>query len=144
MPKKATRKRSKKSARKKAARRAIPKPELADSSESFSDSLVKLGNEKIAAILQYFFPIGLIWFLVDEKIKKSGLVKFHLKQSLVLVITYTIWRIICELLWFIVGPIGWIVQLGLVVLAVVGIINAYKGKKKEVPLLGSFSKHFKF
>ena len=39
---------------------------------------------KICAILAWFFPIGLIWYLVDENMKKNKFVGFHVKQSLVL------------------------------------------------------------
>ena len=101
-------------------------------------------KERLAATLQYFFPIGLVWYLSDGKVKSSKLVKFHLKQSLVLVALYALWRIICEILWRIVGSFGWVVNTALVVLAVVGVINAHKGKLEEVPVVGKLSKHLKF
>lgn len=42
-------------------------------------------NEKACAILSYLV-VGIIWYLLDEKLKNNSLVKFHVKQSLVLII----------------------------------------------------------
>lgn len=148
--KKATKKASTKKATKKAApRKKTPKKKTARRTETFDDShgdqyIKGLANNRLVAMLQYFFPLGLIWYLVDEKMKKDMFVKFHLKQSLVVLAGYIAWRIICELLWVIVGSFGWAVNLFLAILAIVGIIHAYKGEEKRVPLIGGFSRYLKF
>jgi len=38
---------------------------------------------KACAILAYFF-VGIIWFFVDEKLKKNEFAKFHAKQAMIL------------------------------------------------------------
>ena len=47
--------------------------------------MAKDDNSKLVAILSYFL-VGVIWYLVDEKVKKSPLAKFHVKQALNLMI----------------------------------------------------------
>ena len=110
------------------------------SSTSSSDAAQ---NQKICAILQYFFPIGLIWWLVDEQMKKNSFVKFHLKQSLVLVVLSVALNIIFTIMPFLM-LIGWIVHIAIFVLWILGLINAVNGKEKEVPIVGKFTSYFKF
>ena len=100
-------------------------------------------NSKVCAILQYFFPIGQIWYLVDDEMKNDKRVKFHLKQSLVLVLTSVALNIVFSILPFLYF-IAWILQLGLFVLWVIGLINAIKDEEKDVPLIGQLAKHFTF
>ena len=100
-------------------------------------------NSKICAILAYLL-VGIIWYFVDEKLKKDAFVKFHVKQGLVLLITGVVVSIVLT----IIPIIGWILlpiaQLIMLVLAILGIINAANGKKAEVPLIGQFGKKFKW
>ena len=104
----------------------------------------KVKNEKIVSILLYLIPIvGIIWYFADEKMKKSSLAKFHLKQVLILIIA-----------WFIIGFVGIIPILGwlvgivgsifLFVVWIIGLINAINTKEKELPLIGQFAKKLDF
>ena len=45
---------------------------------------------------------------------------------------------------FFLWPVIGIINLALLVLAIIGIINAVNKKEKELPLVGSFAKHFNF
>ena len=45
----------------------------------------EIDDGKLCAVLSYFV-IGIIWFLVDEKMKKNSYVSFHVKQAIVLLI----------------------------------------------------------
>lgn len=100
---------------------------------------------KICAILAWFFPIGLIWFFVDENMKKNKFAEFHVKQSLVLAIAAIIINvagtIIPVLGWFIILPIG---NLLVFVFFIIGLIKAIQGEEKELPIIGKFGEKFKF
>lgn len=123
MAKKASKKTSKKSARK--------------------ETTQEIENEKICTILMYIFPIGQIWYLADESMKKSMLAKFHLKQSLVLIIAYVALHIIFAIIPFL-WLIGWILILALFVLWIFGLIFAIQGEKKDIPVIGKFANKFTF
>jgi uncharacterized membrane protein len=100
------------------------------------------GNEKLCAILSYLI-IGIIWYLADEKMKKSETVKFHVKQGLVLliaeIINGAIWSI--PILGWIIAPI---INIGLIIILIIGIINAASNQEKELPIIGKFAENFKF
>ncbi len=111
----------------------------------------KAENATTCAALSYIL-IGIIWYFVDEKLKKNAFVKFHVKQGLVLLIAGIAWQIA----WGIVGSIllvvsmfvlAPIVSLGFyvpLVWAIIGIIKAVNGKQAELPVIGSYAKIFKF
>lgn len=82
------------------------------------------------AVLSYLGILVLIPLLTDAK--KDPFVKFHIKQGLVLLIADIVASFI---IW--VPFIGWILWLGIVVLLIIGIINAANGQEKELPVIGS-------
>ncbi|MCK5025501.1 MAG: DUF4870 domain-containing protein [Nanoarchaeota archaeon] len=100
---------------------------------------------KICAILAWFFPIGLIWFFVDENMKKNKFAEFHVKQSLVLAIVAIIINVVGTIIpvlgWFIILPIG---NLLVFVFFIIGLIKAIQGEEKELPIIGKFGEKFKF
>lgn len=102
-------------------------------------------NGKVCAILAWIFPIGLIWYLVDEKMKKNKFAGFHVKQSLILFIAAVIINVIGSIIpvlgWFIILPIG---NLIVFVFFLIGIIKAIQGEEKELPVIGKFGEKFKF
>ncbi len=102
----------------------------------------EIGNEKLCAILSYIL-IGIIWYFVDEKMKKSKFAKFHAKQGLVLFIADLIVYVVV-----IIPFIGWIIAqilwLVILILLIIGIVNAANNKEKELPIIGSFASNFKF
>lgn len=89
------------------------------------------------------FLVGLIWYLVDDEIKKNKFAKFHFKQSLVLIIAYIICLAGANILFFIpflrsaVGIVGF-------VLAIIGVVNVVNKEQKELPVIGTFAEKFKF
>ncbi len=96
-----------------------------------------ISENKLCAILAYLL-LGIVWYFADEDKKKDEFTKFHVKQAIVLMIVS------------IAGSIGlgmtlilaWLIplyQIAIFVLVVIGIYNAYSGKKEELPIIGKFS-----
>ena len=116
-------------------------------------------NGKLCAILTWFLPlVGLIWYFADDKMRKNKFAGFHLKQVLVLVIVSLVINIgalivggilaFIPILGWIVGILLWIlvsiVNVAIFVFWVMGLISAFQGKEKELPLIGKFGKKFTF
>ncbi|MDR2119252.1 MAG: DUF4870 domain-containing protein [Tannerella sp.] len=95
-------------------------------------------DNKIFGILAYF---GILFLVPLLAAKESPFARFHANQGLILFILYVIVIIVGAILGIIPvigGIIGLVLYLGLFVLAILGIINAAKGEKKELPLIGKF------
>ncbi len=103
----------------------------------------KSDDSKICAVLAYIL-FGVIWYFVDENMKKSKFVKFHVQQALVLLLLSVavnfIGAIIPILGWIIILPIG---NLIVFVLWVMGIYYALTDKEKELPIIGKYGKKLK-
>lgn len=99
-------------------------------------------NIKLCALLSYLL-VGIIWFFADEKIRKSDYVKYHVKQGIVLFIAWLIVSVIWQIPVFgkVVAPI---LDIILIVLLVIGIINALNMQKKQLPIVGGFAEKFNF
>lgn len=98
------------------------------------------------AVLAYFGILVLIPILAA---KESKFARFHANQGLILLITgvaYSIFvqvviKIVAFISYALTGIVG--IALGLawlllLVLAIIGIINAVKGEFKQLPLIGQF------
>lgn len=87
----------------------------------------------IVAYIIFFVPL-----LTDAK--DDPFVKYHVKQGMVLAITAVLVSIISTFFWrFFLGWIFWIVDLGLIILWILGIMNASSGKKEPLPVIGQFA-----
>jgi uncharacterized membrane protein len=103
-------------------------------------------NGKNAAIVSYFWFIGwLIAYFAMYKDNQTELSRYHLKQTLLfhLVSTVLSWALSLLLipLFFSTGFGGGyyiirIIQIGLFVLWIIGLIAAIQGEKKPIPLIG--------
>lgn len=96
-------------------------------------------NTGMAAIAYIVFFIPLL-----TEYKNDPFVKYHTKQGIVLFIAGVI-------VWFIgqvIPVIGWFVapllSIAVLVLAIMGIINAVNGAEKQLPLIGQFADQLKF
>ena len=97
----------------------------------------------LMGILSYLGPLVLIPFLTS---KEQPFVKFHIKQGLVV--------LSIEIIVFLLGmaiPWQWtlfmllrLVNLGTLILSIIGIVNVVEKREKELPLVGGFSKYFTF
>jgi uncharacterized membrane protein len=116
-----------------------------------SSSASDKSNEKICAILSYLF-IGLIWYMIDEKIKKSSFVKYHVKQGLVLLIAAIIYSVIISIIFVplmmlslgLFWPLIQLLNLVPWIFIILGIINAVNDKEKELPIIGKFAEKLNF
>lgn len=99
-----------------------------------------MGKEKNTsmAVLCYLGLLVLIPLLTDAK--NEPFVKFHIKQGLVLLISGVIVSAVMVLPIFgrIVGSVAWLVVL---VLIVIGALNALGGKEEELPIIGQYGKN---
>ena len=95
-------------------------------------------KNKMMAIVGYIIPILFFVPLVGEG-KNSRYAKFHSNQQLVLLIAAIAVNVVGGIIpfigWFILLPIGTII---VIVLAIMGIINASKGEMKKLPIIGGF------
>lgn len=96
-------------------------------------------KNKVMAIVGYIIPLLFFIPLVTEEGKKSPFAKFHANQQLNLLLAVVIVNIVGGIIpflgWFIILPLGTIF---LIVIAIMGIMNAAKGVMKELPLIGGF------
>lgn len=96
-------------------------------------------KNKLMAIIGYIIPILFFIPLLNEESKKSPFAKFHANQQLVLLISAIAVNIVGTIIpilgWFIILPIGSVI---LLVVAIIGIINAAKGEMKKLPIIGGF------
>jgi uncharacterized membrane protein len=102
-------------------------------------------NETILAMLAYpIFIVSLIWYVLDEDMKKKKECKYHLEQGFIL---FILWILVTQVTPFIpfigsvIATIGWLI---VVILMVLGIINASKGKKEPLPIIGHFADKVNF
>lgn len=96
-------------------------------------------KNKLMAIIGYIIPLLFFIPLLSDETKNSPFAKFHANQQLVLLIAAVIVNIAGTIIpfigWFLILPIGCI---ALLVIAIMGIINASKGEMKRLPLIGGF------
>lgn len=94
----------------------------------------------LMAVLAY---IGFLVIVSYISAKDDAFVKFHIKQGLVLFsIEVIVWLLGTAMTsWWVFLNI---INIGLLVLSIVGIVNAAKGKQKELPIVGDFAKYFTF
>lgn len=93
---------------------------------------------KTMAIISYIFtPIGLLIAYLMNNDKKNPFAQFHIGQSVRLAIlgaaNYALDRILPYSMDFITSIIG----LGILVLMILGIVNAANGKLQKLPIIGT-------
>ncbi|TAN33576.1 hypothetical protein EPN28_02065 [Patescibacteria group bacterium] len=90
----------------------------------------------VVAYLIFFVPL-----LTDAK--NDPFVKYHVKQGLTLFLGWVVTWIIA-MIPFIGWVVGWLASIGLLILLILGIMNALGGKQEPLPLLGQYGEKFKF
>jgi len=91
-------------------------------------------NNKVMAVLCYIWILWLVPLLTDAK--NDPFVKFHINQGIILTIgSAIIW--ILGYIPIIGGIISWAGGIALLVLAIIGIINAVNMEEKPLPVIGT-------
>lgn len=104
--------------------------------EEIKQDVKKVDNKKIMAAIAYilfFIPL-----LTEDK--NDPFVKYHVKQGLLIFIGWAIIMLIGPLLYGIIK----LLNLCLIILMVIGIVNAVNGKETPLPIVGKFADYFKF
>lgn len=98
----------------------------------------------VLILLWLIWPVGLIWYLVDEKMKNNSFIKYHFKQWLVALIVMFAASFIAGILSVVL--IGLLLYPVIMVLGLVwmvqGIMFALKGERKELWLIGKYGEQF--
>jgi len=97
---------------------------------------------KTIAIISYITIIGLIIAFIMNQNKKNYFASFHIRQAIGIAALQLVISMINRNLNL--GMIENLLGLGVIVLAVIGIIGAVQGQEKKIPLLGDqFQEWFK-
>ncbi len=86
--------------------------------------------EKVVAVVSYFTVLGWLIAVVIYGKHKSSFARFHLRQSLGLVITAAVLSFI--------PLIGWVLNIGVAVVWLIAIFNTFIGQQYIVPIIGEF------
>ncbi|MFI5357813.1 MAG: hypothetical protein ACHQ4G_10800, partial [Opitutales bacterium] len=70
--------------------------------------------------------------------KDSKYARFHAYQGVSLFLTWVIVDLLGRFLPADLSGLGWILSFGVLALAVVGVLNAYHGHARPLPLIGGF------
>ena len=89
-------------------------------------------NNKLFCVLCYFCPLWLVGLLAAPNEPE---VRFHVNQGIVLSIGWAA-VIIINIIPILGQIISFIGGIFILVLAIMGIVNASKGEQKELPLIG--------
>ena len=92
-------------------------------------------SNKVMALLAYIWILFLVPLLAA---KESKYAQYHAYQGVALFIT---WVLVNTLGWFLpytLSGLTTIASLGVLALAVIGMMNAYQGKVKPLPIIGKF------
>ncbi|RQO70826.1 import component protein [Pedobacter sp. KBW06] len=104
-------------------------------------------NNKTLSIVSYITLIGWLIAYFNGKEKADSLLKYHLRQALGLAIVSIIFNVILTIVATIVPALSFLGIAGLVILVlwIMGIINAANGAEKPTPLVGKmFENKFAF
>ena len=93
---------------------------------------VKQSDSNLMAALGYVGILSVVMLLVK---KDDSYVKFHSKQGLVLFIAAFLG---------VIPVVGWIVSIAVLIMAIMGFVNALQGKQTKLPVIGDLAEKFNF
>ena len=114
---------------------------MEENNENTQTTASNENDDKVIGILSY---LGILWIIayIMYGNKKSENNLFHIRQGLGLFIAWIAMYIVGYIMAYI-PIIGWLVMLALwiflLVIAIMGIINAAKGEQKYLPLIGKIA-----
>ena len=93
-----------------------------------------VANNRVMAILAY---LSLLFLVPLLSAKESPFARYHTNQGIIVFIIHAVGVMLTQ-----IPEVGWVVgaviSLFTTVLTIIGILNAYNGKAKELPLVGKF------
>ncbi len=90
---------------------------------------------KTTAIIAYLALIGwIIAFILNNK-DKNALASYHIRQSLGIILMYVAVSILIRLTGI---EILWLLYLGVLILVIIGIMNASNEEEKPLPIFGEY------
>ncbi|MBP9836357.1 MAG: hypothetical protein KBC78_00795 [Candidatus Pacebacteria bacterium] len=113
-------------------------PTQSENKEKESD--YTFNETTIMASLSYVGPLVLIPFLTK---KEDPFIMFHVKQGLVLFGLEIVIMFITMMSFGLLAPITGLINIGLLVLSIIGILNALKMKEVKVPVTGAWAEKIK-
>lgn len=97
-------------------------------------------DNKIIFMLAY---LGILFFLPLVAAPNSQTGRYHANQGLVLLIASVVGQIVLSILtalmwqlWFITSMLSFVWALAIFALVIIGMVNAYKGEQKPLPVIG--------
>lgn len=116
----------------------IVKSETTQTESSKSDYI--FNENTIMASLSYLGPLVLIPFFTN---RNNPTIMFHVKQGLVLFGIAIVLMFVNIMSFGLLTPIVFIINIGLLILSIIGILNALKMKEVELPLVGKYAVNIK-
>ncbi len=113
-------------------------PTQSENKEKESD--YTFNETTIMASLSYVGPLVLIPFLTK---KEDPFIMFHVKQGIVLFGLEIVIMFITMMSFGLLAPITGLINIGLLVLSIIGILNALKMKEVKVPVTGAWAEKIK-
>jgi uncharacterized membrane protein len=98
-------------------------------------------NGKVVAIVSYLFIVGWVIALIVHLNNRTRLGAFHLRQSLgiaLLGIAVSFSKYALHFIPYLSESIILVLNIGLIVLWILGIITAAQGQEKPLPIVGNF------
>jgi len=96
-----------------------------------------INDNRVVAILAYIWILFLVPLLGA---KQSKFAQFHAYQGVTLFIVWVLINIVAYFLPHTLSGLTTILTLGALVLAIIGVLNAYNGRAKPLPLIGGLLK----
>jgi uncharacterized membrane protein len=127
------------------AAQAAPVQTQASASTSSNDADVN--DHKLFAILGYILPFLFFIPMVNDTSKNNPFARFHANQQLILLVIGIGFYVLSNVFYMTLGALSLILfpiaNIAMLVLVVLGIINAAQGEMKELPLVGHFKLLYK-
>lgn len=102
---------------------------------------ITVKDSNLIAILSYLSILVFIPYFMAEN---NQFVKYHAKQGLILFIIEVAVSVLSMFLGFsmlgIINILMYLINLGLIVLSIIGIVNVIKGEMKPLPIIGTLIK----
>lgn len=95
-------------------------------------------HRKLVGVLSY---ISILVVLAYIMAKNDPKLLFHVKQGVVLFVAEVATMVVFQMFLMMLWPLASLLNLGFLVLSVIGILHVLKGQDKELPLIGHLAVH---